>query len=65
MKKEEAAPIALTSSSFEVTSLSFTTISTNTNFPSVKIAMTLQHKNPSGRPELEAVLQLTSTASLR
>jgi len=65
MKKEEAAPIALTSSSFEVTGLSFTTISTNTNFPSLQIAMTVKHKNPSGSSQLEAVLQLTSTASLR
>ena len=65
MKKEEAAPVALTSSSFEVTNLSFTTISTNTKFPSVQIQMTLEHKNPSGSSQLEAAVQITSTASLR
>jgi len=65
MKKEEAAPVALTASSFEVTSLSFTTISTDTAFPSLQMIMTVEHKNLSGKPQLEAVIQLISTASLK
>ena len=65
MKKEEGVPLALTPSTVEVTSLSFTIISTDTDFPSVRVFMEVQHKNPNNRPELKAVISVTSTASLR
>jgi len=65
MKKEEAVPLALTPNTVEVTSLSFTPISTNADFPSLRVFMEVRHKNPNNRPELEAVVPLTSTASLR
>ena len=65
MKKEEGVPLALTPSTVEVTSLSFTTISTDTDFPSLRVFMEVQHKNPNNRPELKAVITVTSTASLR
>jgi len=65
MKKEGEIPFALTPNTVEVTSLSFTTISTDTDFPSLRVLMEVRHKNPNNRPELEAVVELTSTASLR
>jgi len=65
MKKEEEAPLALTPNTVEVTNLSFTTISTDTDFPSLRVFMEVRHKNPNNRPELEAVVPITSTASLR
>ncbi|MDP2641196.1 MAG: type II secretion system protein [Candidatus Yanofskybacteria bacterium] len=65
MKKEGEDPSALTPDTVEVTNLSFTPISTNTLFPSLRMSITLEHKNPNTRPELEAAVELTSTASLR
>ena len=65
IKKEEEPPHALTPSTVEVTSLSFTTISTDTAFPSLRVFIEVRHKNPNNRPELKAVVPVTSTASLR
>jgi len=65
MKKEEGVPLALTPSTVEVTNLLFTTISTNTDFSSLRVFMEVRHKNPNNRPELEAIIPVTSTASLR
>lgn len=65
MKKEEQNPVAVTSNTIEVTSLVFTAISTDTDFPSLQMIMEVRHRNPNNRPELEAILNLTSTASLR
>jgi len=65
MKKEEQVPFALTPNTVEVINLSFTTISTDTDFSSLRVFMEVRHKNPNNRPELEAVVPLTSTASLR
>ncbi|MDA1337362.1 MAG: hypothetical protein O3C23_01150 [bacterium] len=65
IKREKQAPLALTPNTVEVTSLAFTAISTDTNFPSVRISMQVRHKNPNNRPELEAVVSITSTVSLR
>lgn len=65
IKQEQQTPLALTPNTVEITSLSFTTISTDTNFPSLRIAMEVRHKNPNNRPELEAVVPITSTVSLR
>ena len=63
--REEQVPSALTPNIVEVTNLSFTIISTDTDFPSLRVVMEVRHKNPNNRPELEAVAPLTSTASLR
>ena len=65
MKKEGEIPLVVTPSTVEVTNLSFTTISTDTNFPSLRVFMEVRHKNPNNKPELEAVVPVTSTASLR
>ncbi|MCH7828737.1 type II secretion system protein [Patescibacteria group bacterium] len=65
IKKEGEATLALTPNTVEVTNLSFTTISTDTDFPSLRVFMEVRHKNPNNRPELEAVVPVTSTASLR
>lgn len=65
MKQEEQPPFALTPDNVEVTSLVFTTISTNTNFPSLQMTLGIRHKNPNARPELEAVITLTSAATPR
>ena len=65
IKKEGGVPLALTPSTVEVTNLSFIPISTDTDFPSLRIFIEVRHKNPNNRPELEAVMSATSTASLR
>ena len=65
MKKEEQVPFALTPNTVEVTNLSFTTISTDTDFPSLRVVMDVRHKNPNNRPELEASVILISTATPR
>ena len=65
VKREKQAPLALTPNTVEVTSLSFTPISTDTNFPSLRIAMEVRHKNPNAQPELEAIVPVISTVSVR
>lgn len=65
IKKEQEVPLALTPNTVEVTSISFIVISTDTNFPSLRIAMEVRHKNPNNRPELEAIVPITSAVSLR
>ena len=65
MKREKQIPLPLTPNTVEVTSLVFTTISTDTAFPSLRIAMEVRHKNPKNRVELEAIVPVTSTVSLR
>ena len=65
MKEEEKAPFALTPKTVEVTNLFFTAISIDTDFPSLRVFMEVRHKNPNNRPELEVIVPLTSTVSLR
>lgn len=65
IKKEQAPPLALTPNTVEVTNLSFIVISSDTNFPALRITMEVRHKNPNNRPELEAIVPITSTVSLR
>ncbi|OHA66408.1 MAG: hypothetical protein A2672_01245 [Candidatus Wildermuthbacteria bacterium RIFCSPHIGHO2_01_FULL_49_22b] len=65
VKQEEQGPVALTPDTVEVTNLSFTPVSTNTPFPSLRIDITLEHKNPNARPELAAAIELSSAVSLR
>lgn len=63
LKKESQDPVAITSDSVEVNSLIFTQISTTT--PSVQIQLKLDYKTSAVRPEYQASVEATSTASLR
>jgi type II secretory pathway pseudopilin PulG len=63
-KKESQDPIILTSDSVEISSLTFTKVASGT-IPSVQIDLTMKYKNPSGKPEYQASVHLTSTASVR
>lgn len=64
-KKESQNPVILTSDKVEITSLQFQEVQTGLGRSSVQITITVEHKNPDNHPELEASLNLTSTASLR
>ncbi|MBI2577900.1 MAG: hypothetical protein HYV77_03610 [Candidatus Wildermuthbacteria bacterium] len=65
LKKESQNPVVLTSDRVEVTSLQFQEVRTGLNRSSVQIAIGVEYKNPDNRPDLEASITLTSTASLR
>ncbi|MDP2735359.1 MAG: type II secretion system protein [bacterium] len=65
MKKEGQLPVALTPGSVEVSSLEFVFISTDMDFPSVRMTMEVSYKNPNNRPELTASVALSATASPR
>lgn len=62
-KKESQDLVVLTFDRLEVNNLEFTLIGTTT--PSVKIDLGINFKNPQNRPEYQAVINLTSTVSLR
>ena len=64
LKKESQDPVALTSDSMEVNKLVFTRILSGES-PSIQIDLTIDYKNPTNRPEYQASVNLTSTASLR
>ena len=64
LKKESQDPIVLTPESLGVSNLNFTYIK-NGSFESVKINLTLDYKNPSGRPEYNFSYTLNSAVSLR
>ena len=64
-KKGSEAPIFLTSDKVEVNNLEFIQIATSTTTPSVQINLKINYKNPADRPEYRALINLTSTASLR
>jgi prepilin-type N-terminal cleavage/methylation domain-containing protein len=63
LKKESQASLAITSNRVEVNNLEFILVSTTT--PSVQISLGINYKNPENRPELQASINVTSTASLR
>lgn len=65
LKKEFQSPIALTSDRVEVKNLEFSQISTTSTLPSIQINLKVDYKNPQNRPELQASVNLKSTASLR
>jgi len=65
MKKEGQSPVALTPDSIEVASLLFTYVSTDTEFPGVRVQLEARHRNPTGRSELSSTIELQGTASLR
>ena len=58
-------PLALTSDQVEVKNLVFSQIATISTNPSVQINLKIDYKNPADRPEYQASVNLTSTASLR
>ena len=64
-KKEGQNPAALTSDVIEVNQLVFIPITTSGIVSSIQIILQLDFKNPRGRPEYDAQVNLTSTASLR
>ncbi|MFH1308492.1 MAG: prepilin-type N-terminal cleavage/methylation domain-containing protein [Patescibacteria group bacterium] len=63
-KKESQNPFFLISDKLEVSNLSFTRVVTG-GFESVKIDLTMNYKNPSGREEYESSITLSSNVSLR
>jgi len=65
LKKESQIPIALTSDKVEIKDLNFTLIGNVTSTPSVQIALKADYKNPQNRPEYQASVNVTTTASLR
>lgn len=64
LKKESQDPIFLTSENVEVNNLVFTKILSGDAF-SVQINLTIDYKNPAGRQEYQASINLVSSASLR
>ena len=64
LKKESQDPIVLTSDSVEITNLVFTRIVSG-QAESVQIDLSVSYKNPANRSEYRALVDLTSTISLR
>ena len=63
-KKESQNPIAFTSDRVEVNNLVFSRINTG-DTPSIQIDLNVDYKNPRGRSEYQASVNLKSTTSLR
>lgn len=63
LKRESESPLALTSEEVEVNNLEFLQIGTTT--PAVQISLGINFKNPQQKPEYQAIINVTSTASLR
>ena len=64
LKKESQDPITLTSDSVEINNLLFRRIVSGES-PSIQIDLTINYKNPQGRPEYQASVNLVSTVALR
>lgn len=64
-KKESESPIALTSDRVEVKSLTFSQVATTSTVPSIQINLKIDYKAPANKPEYQASVNVTSTASLR
>lgn len=65
LKKEGKEPIVITSDKVEITQLEFLMVATTTTIPSIKVNLTINYKNPKGKPELSSSINLSSTISLR
>ena len=63
-KKESQDPVVLTSESVEITNLVFTRIVSG-QADCIQIDLSVSYKNPADRPEYRALVDLTSTVSLR
>ncbi|MFC1629922.1 PilW family protein [Patescibacteria group bacterium] len=64
LKKESQSSVCFTSDRVEISNLVFTQIESS-GFPSVQIELIADYKNPTNKPEREAQVSLTSTASPR
>jgi len=65
LKKEDQDPIALTSDNVRVNVLAFHYIATTSTAPSIQINLKVDYKAPTNKPEHQASVNTTSTASLR
>lgn len=65
LKKEGQDPVALTSDRVEINHLQFSQITTTSTTPSIQIILGIDYKAPSNKPEYQASINTTSTASLR
>jgi prepilin-type N-terminal cleavage/methylation domain-containing protein len=63
-KKESQDPVSITKDNIEVNQLVFTRIVSGSS-TSIQIELGMNYKNPGNRPEYQATVNLTSTASLR
>jgi prepilin-type N-terminal cleavage/methylation domain-containing protein len=63
-KKESQGPVSITKDNIEVNQLVFTRIVSGDS-TSIQIELGMNYKNPGNRPEYQATVNLTSTASLR
>lgn len=63
LKKESEDAMAITSDRVEISYLEFLQIATTT--PSIQVSLGIDYKNPQGRPEYQASINVTSTVSLR
>jgi len=59
------SPYPLTTDRVEVTNLKFTNLSYENTPGTVKIEMTVEHLNPAGRSEYQALINLENSVSLR
>jgi len=64
LKKESQDPVSITKDNVEVNNLAFTRIVSGDS-TSIQIVLGMKYKNPSNRPEYQAIVNLTSTATLR
>ena len=64
LKKESQDPVVLTSDSVEITNLVFTRIVSG-QADCIQIDLSVNYKNPADRSEYRALVDLTSTVSLR
>ena len=64
-KEEGQNPVALTSDRVRVSNLVFNYIATTSTSPSVQINLKLDYNFPTEKPEYQASINITSTASLR
>jgi len=65
MSEGKMSPYPLTTDRVEVTNLKFTNLSYKDTPGTVKIEMTIEHLNPAGRSEYQALINLENSVSLR
>jgi len=63
-KEKDPTPVSITKDNVEVNNLAFTRIVSGDS-TSIQIELGMKYKNPNNRPEYQATVNLTSTASLR
>ncbi len=65
LKRERAAPIALTNEKVRLTNLQFKQLVNSVTSPSIQISLSLEGIAAGSRPEGQASISLTTTANLR